>query len=47
MHRRGKQSEIHRTEILKVSICTDEESKVKDTELKYCRLHYAEMSKAK
>ena len=37
MQRRGKQSQICRTEILQLSKCRDEESKLKYTELEDCR----------
>ena len=45
--RRGKQSEIYRTDTLQMSICRDEESKVKSAELKHWRCQYAGMKKAK
>ena len=33
--RRGKQSKVYRIELLQMSICRDEESKLKFTKLKY------------
>ena len=47
MQRRGKQGKICRTKTLEMSICRDEESKVKYGDLKYCRCQYAETRKAK
>ena len=37
IHRRKKQSKIYGTEILQMSISTDDKSKVKYTEVQYCR----------
>ena len=47
MKRRGKQSKICRTEILLMSLCRDEESKIKYIDLKHCRYQYAEIRKPK
>ena len=44
--RGGKGKKICRTEIWQMSISRDEESKVKFTELNYCRCQYAEMKKS-
>ena len=45
--RRGKHSKIYRTEILQMSICRDEETKVKNTELKHSRCKYEETRRVK
>ena len=42
-----KQKKIYRTETLQLSICTDQVSKRKYAELKYCRCQYVEKKKAK
>ena len=47
IQRRGKQSEIYRTDILHLSICRDEESKVKSAEPKHCRCQKGKTKKAK
>ena len=47
MQRSEKQGKICRTEILQMSICEDEESKINYTEVKYCRCEYAEARQAK
>ena len=47
MQRQGKQSKVHRIEILQMPICIDKENKVKSMELKYCRCQYAQTKKAK
>ena len=47
MKRQGKQSKIYATQILQMSICRDEVSKSKYTEMKYCRYQYPETKKAK
>ena len=47
MQKQGKQSEIYKIEKLQVSICRDEERKLKYTELKTCRGQYGDPKKAK
>ena len=46
MQRRGQEKQIFRNNILQMSICRDEEIKVKYTQMKYCRCQYAGMRKA-
>ena len=43
MQRLGKQIKVYRTDKLQMSICRNEESKVKSTQLKKCKCPYAEM----
>ena len=45
--KKGNQSEIYKIEKLQVSICRDEERKLKYTELKTCRGQYGDPKKAK
>ena len=47
MQGRIKKNKVYRTEILQMSICRDEESKLKYTELKDCRCQYTESKQAK
>ena len=47
MQRFGKQIKVYRTDILQMSICRNEESKVKSTQLKKCKCQYAETRQEK
>ena len=47
MQRRVKQSKIYRTKLVQMSLCRDEGSKVKYTELKYCKCQYSQRSNEK
>ena len=47
MCRPRTQSKIYRTEILQMSICSDEQGKVKVKKLKYSKREYAETRKPK
>ena len=45
MQRRGKQSEIHKIDILQMPMWKAEASKVKYIEIRYCSCQYAEKRK--
>ena len=47
MQRLGKQIKVYRTDILQMSICRNEESKVNSTQLKKCKCQYAETRQGK